>query len=140
MPQFPWIQNASIGVKRIDEEHSLLLKLLGNVSAAMRAEDRLKAAKEASLFKEAISAHFAHEEGLMRQTAYPQTEDHIRQHDAVHQDAVRLVVAVEGSAATEVILAATNEIAAAFHNCLLQTDIHLVRYLEQMQVQSDLTD
>lgn len=132
MPQFPWVKHSSLWVGRLDEEHTQLLKLVGNVVSAIRADDHEAAARNASLFVEAINAHFSHEEWLMQEFAYSKATEHIARHRAAHAEALKLAQAVTDSREGTVISLA-KQILANFRNVLFPDDVGLITHIERLK-------
>lgn len=133
MPQFPWIRHSSIWIGCLDEEHALIIKLIGNVVSATLVGDHDKAARNVSLFVEAASAHFAYEEALMQAFAYPKAEGHAAKHRFVYVDVLKLERAVMQRSGEATVVPLANEISANFHNLLFPDDIGLISHIERVK-------
>jgi hemerythrin len=91
----PWIEDYRTGIDGIDAEHR---KLLGSANALIEKllanrRDNIGAAM-ASL-GDALDAHFANEEGLMDDAAYPLMLEHAREHRRLRLSFQQLALRVE---------------------------------------------
>jgi len=82
MPLLNWKPEFSVGVESVDFEHEQMINLINEIY------DEMKARKDADSIEQfmgdvhfAISAHFALEEKLMREAAYPEYEAHKEEHE-----------------------------------------------------------
>lgn len=88
LPLIAWTSRMSVDVKLLDNDHKKLLILLSELHHAVihsHARQILDSVMD-SLMKH-IRAHFAHEELLFTETAYPGAEIHEREHDHLIQHA-----------------------------------------------------
>jgi hemerythrin len=77
-----WQASFEVGVKMIDDQHQLLVKMINDLHAAMqKAEDRRVLEKMISRLGVYAAMHFAREERYFDQYAYPDRETHIKVHD-----------------------------------------------------------
>jgi hemerythrin-like metal-binding protein len=88
---FPWREEYSVGIPKLDEQHKTLVRLINDLRAAMlgRQGDSVLG----TLFEELIEytrKHMALEERLMRECAYPG----LRTHRADHKRLARNVYAL----------------------------------------------
>lgn len=78
---FPWTAKLSIGIKEIDEQHKILVKLVNQLHAAMKAR---VGTKEASVVLDKLADytvfHFKHEEDLFQKHGYPAQVEHKKFH------------------------------------------------------------
>jgi len=78
MPQFNWEPRYSVKVKRFDDDHQELFRILNTLHDAMMArrgqEVLQKVLDELLRYTE---GHFAREEEVMRQNAYPKLQTQI---------------------------------------------------------------
>lgn len=81
---FQWSDEFSVGVNDIDEQHVELVRLLNQLHAAVR-ERRGSAAVSGTLDElvEYTRTHFSAEEGMMRESNYPDYAEHRVHHEAL---------------------------------------------------------
>jgi hemerythrin len=91
MSGFEWDDRLSVGVKSIDDQHKELVKMVNQLAEAMAAGKGQDAMGQVfnGLVKYTVS-HFAHEEKLMSDHAYPQAVDHKKQHSDLKAQAIGL--------------------------------------------------
>ncbi len=73
-----WRDSYAMGHPVIDSEHKELFTL---AQAFLDAQDQKQLQTVAMQLYKHTRAHFAHEEQLMRDTQYPEYQDHARRHD-----------------------------------------------------------
>jgi hemerythrin len=81
MPQFRWDSTYSVKVKRFDDEHQELFRILNQLYDGMMARRGQEVLE--SVLKDLLQyteKHFADEEVVMRNAAYPQLQAQIEQH------------------------------------------------------------
>ena len=81
MPQFNWDQSYSVKVKRFDDDHQQLFRILNQLHDGMKAgrgKDVLQGVLEQLL--QYTERHFAGEEQVMKSAGYPQLQAQIEQH------------------------------------------------------------
>jgi hemerythrin len=107
MPNFKWNAAYAVYLSDIDSQHKDLFKLSGELYRALVAG--AEPAKVESLMSdvlEHITVHFAHEEALMEETAYPSRGRHVRQHQTAMKRAAGLVKSIrkgDTAASTEAL-------------------------------------
>lgn len=82
MTLLDWSDRLSVGVTSVDNQHRELVRLLNELSDAMmegKGQERLE--KVLSGLVSYTASHFAHEEQLMEEYAYPDATAHKKQHD-----------------------------------------------------------
>ncbi len=86
---FEWSEDYSVRIASIDEQHKQLVQMLNDLYAGMMNNSSREAAS-ATLkgLTEYTVTHFAYEEKLFRQHGYPQSEEHVREHQALVQAVV----------------------------------------------------
>jgi len=76
-----WNKTLSIGIKSVDDQHKVLVKLLNNLNDALdqgRADIALKQIfDELAIYTE---KHFSYEEALFKKYGYPNQKAHIQEH------------------------------------------------------------
>jgi hemerythrin len=84
MPLLTWKSEFAVGVESVDFEHEQMIKLINEIY------DEMKTRKDADSIEQfmgdvhfSISAHFALEEKLMREAAYPEYEAHKEEHEGL---------------------------------------------------------
>jgi hemerythrin len=76
-----WIDQYSVGVKKIDEQHKTLVGMLNKLYDAMMNHCAIEITEP--LVKQLVQytqTHFADEEALMATTGFPQLNEHREQH------------------------------------------------------------
>jgi hemerythrin len=76
-----WQECPATGFDPIDAEHEELVDALRAVVSAVEADDAERTREASHEFLRRMGAHFAHEERLMRETAYPRFAQHKEAHD-----------------------------------------------------------
>ena len=83
MRQRAWSEDFRLGIRKIDEEHAVLLNILNSL------EDAVAQGKENAIVRKAIDelmlyaySHFATEEQMLREYGYPDYERHKEIHEA----------------------------------------------------------
>jgi len=77
-----WQSSFDVGVKMIDEQHQLLVKMINDLHAAMqKGEDRGVLQTMINRLGVYAAMHFAREEHYFDLFAYPNREAHIKAHD-----------------------------------------------------------
>ncbi len=82
MPLLTWKPEFAVGVESVDFEHEQMINLINEIY------DEMKTRRDADSIEQfigdvhySISAHFALEEKLMREAAYPEYEAHKEDHE-----------------------------------------------------------
>jgi hemerythrin len=81
MPQFNWDARYSVNIKRFDEDHQELFRILNTLHDAMMT-GRGQAVMQNVLGEllQYTQGHFSREEAAMRKAGYPKLQAHIEQH------------------------------------------------------------
>jgi hemerythrin len=81
MPFIVWNDRLSVGVTAMDREHKELIAILNSLYDAIRAGAAHDSMSETlERLDEYTHFHFAHEEALFAQSAYPDAEKHCLEH------------------------------------------------------------
>lgn len=81
MPAVEWKDEFSVGVKKIDNEHKLLLTMINKAYDFIEDGEDKKAVEELTEdMRRYAFTHFATEAVLMKQSKYPGMGDHLLQH------------------------------------------------------------
>jgi hemerythrin len=92
MRNFKWNGLYAVYVPEIDTEHKELFKLGAELHRALAGgADQAKVESLLHDVLEHISVHFAHEEGMMEETAYPSRGWHLKQHGTAGKRAAAVV-------------------------------------------------
>jgi len=86
-----WSPEFSVGIDSIDDQHQELVRLLNSLSDAMmegKGNEELGGVLDALIAYTA--SHFAHEEQQMKLFNYPETSVHIKQHEALKEQALEI--------------------------------------------------
>jgi len=83
MPYFAWNDSLLVGIKDIDEQHRRLVELINGLNDAVtRSGQHCPAPELVARLKAYADEHFHIEEGYMQAFAYPDFEQHLREHDS----------------------------------------------------------
>jgi hemerythrin len=105
MPFMTWADEMSVGVKVLDDDHKTMIRLLSDlhdVVVGSRARSALDKAIEGML--RSTKAHFAREEILFKQTAYPGAAEHKAEHEQLARRAMNLQARLESGQSKELSL------------------------------------
>src|ERR1700759_480230 len=81
MPQFNWDPRYSVGIRRFDDDHQELFRILNTLhDAMMTGRSRQVLQQVLSELLKYTEDHFSREEETLRQAAYPRLQAHIEQH------------------------------------------------------------
>ena len=80
MPLMNWDETMSVGVKKLDDQHKILIGLINDAYEAIQKHDEHHMTKLIEQMRAYANEHFATEEGLMRKHGYPGIENHIFKH------------------------------------------------------------
>ncbi|MBF0351471.1 MAG: hemerythrin family protein [SAR324 cluster bacterium] len=98
MSLLTWSEAFSVKINSIDEQHKKLINMINGLHDAMQLGDSKKVIEK---ILEGLAVytvkHFGYEEELFRKYGYPQSEQHIREHQAL----VNQVVALQKRLSTE---------------------------------------
>ncbi len=86
MESTDWKHLLRIGVAEIDNEHLLIMQMIGRLRKALEGSDRESLPEEITLsnLKRLVAyvrEHFAAEEAIMKNARYPEFERHKREHE-----------------------------------------------------------
>src|SRR5208283_4127594 len=91
MALMEWSDNLSVKVTQIDEQHKKLVGMLNDLHDAMKQGKGGEATgKILDGLIQYVATHFANEEKLMKDTAYPEYLKHKKEHDALTKQALDL--------------------------------------------------
>ena len=89
MEQITWTEDFSVGVKRLDEQHKQLIKMLNRLISEPYSSTKSEMVSDLlSDMTNYAQTHFKAEEELMRQHNYPHLEEHVDQHRAFKKKTV----------------------------------------------------
>lgn len=81
MLNYKWNKNLEFGIKEIDEQHQHMMELVNDFSKM--DTDSFSRDDVLDVFNDIISyahVHFLAEEKIFKESAYPETEEHIKEH------------------------------------------------------------
>ena len=98
---FEWQSDYSVGIKSIDAQHQNLFAIGRELHTAMLGgQGKTALARTLSRLADYTEVHFAHEERLMRQCAYPGLTAHKAEHDALTKQVKQLQADYQAGKAT----------------------------------------
>jgi len=84
-----WSSIYETGNPDVDAEHKEIFSLVGKLGGASSADRKEKLEGAIDFLTNYVTRHFAHEERLMDESAYPKSAEHKGQHKAFAQEAVK---------------------------------------------------
>jgi hemerythrin len=125
-----WNESLRIGVAVVDAQHRELFSRVAAFESALERGDRRRIDETFAFLREYALVHFACEEELMRDAAYPSLEDHRAAHLQFGERLAALVRDREAGAASAFLeLRARNWIVVWLLDHVAGTDQALGRYL-----------
>lgn len=91
MEKLVWGDKYKLGFKPIDDQHQVLVRMIGELSDVIRANQSKLILEQ--LFSDLVNytvVHFAMEERLMQTYVYPASVGHIKEHENLKKTAVDL--------------------------------------------------
>ncbi len=76
-----WNERLAIGVPEIDAQHQELFERIERFEESLHRRGPLDLTSTFDFLRDYAAVHFATEERLMRETAYPDVEEHVAQHN-----------------------------------------------------------
>lgn len=95
MTIIPWSDDLKTGIKSIDEEHQILIGLASDLYEAItngHGQDAIQKTMQGLVLY--ISTHFEHEEEFMFTTNYPYYKEHIKEHEDLRTQVMRLELGI----------------------------------------------
>lgn len=90
--EIAWSERLSVGVAPMDEEHRRFIARVNEVNKAIvESEDKETVARRMHLMLAEAEQHFSHEEKLLAQWGYPQTDAHIAAHAEIRAQFERVM-------------------------------------------------
>jgi hemerythrin len=130
-----WTPELSVGRADLDAQHVEIFRRGARLITALRAGDRGEVGPTIAYLSAYASTHFAEEEKLMREAAYPGLADHARQHSGFVAELGRLAAGFDRKGATALLaMEIHNWLAGWLRSHLGETDRALVEYLRQRGV------
>ncbi len=82
MKEIAWTRDLSVGIELIDEQHKMLIKHLSDLNDALQSgKGPVKIASTLNFLIDYTNFHFSAEEKHMAANAYPELENHKKQHE-----------------------------------------------------------
>jgi len=75
-----WDETMSVGFKKLDDQHKILIDLINDAYAAIQKHDEHKMTELINQMREYANMHFAFEEKLISQYGFPGIENHKFKH------------------------------------------------------------
>ena len=125
-----WTSTLSIGVAELDAQHEELFRRFDRLLDAMLARDRSEASHLIAFLQHYVRDHFAAEERLMREVAYPDAMLHAAEHAAFSSeiDTLARLLADEGASA-RLVLRLEREVTSWLQGHVSSTDHALARFV-----------
>ncbi|HSD21328.1 MAG TPA: bacteriohemerythrin [Anaeromyxobacter sp.] len=125
-----WTSTLSIGVAELDAQHEELFRRVDRLLDAMLARDRSEASCLIAFLQHHVTDHFAAEERLMREVAYPDAALHAAEHLAFATQiaALAALFALEGATA-RLVLRLEREVTSWLQDHVYSTDHALARFI-----------
>jgi hemerythrin len=129
-----WTSALSMGVRELDAQHRELFARIDRLLDAMLRNDRTEAARLLAFLREYVVVHFAAEERLMEETAYPDVQRHVAEHRRFGAQMRELDAEFreEGPTAS-LVLRLEHEAVAWLHDHVYFTDVAVGRWVMAQQ-------
>jgi hemerythrin len=129
-----WTSALSIGVAELDAQHEELFRRVDRLLDAMLARDRSEASCLLAFLQQHVTDHFAAEERLMREVAYPDAALHAAEHTkfAAEIAALAAIFALEGATA-RLVLRLERDVTRWLQDHVYSTDHALARFVVALQ-------
>jgi len=129
-----WTSALSLGVTELDAQHEELFRRVDRLLDAMLARDRSEASCLLAFLQRHVKDHFAAEEQLMREVAYPGAALHAAEHVAFAAEiaALAAMFALEGASA-RLVLRLEREVTRWLQDHVYSTDHALARFVLTLQ-------
>ena len=104
MTLIKWKEEFSVGIEEVDHEHRELIELINSLHDVMQVgADQVQVVELLGEIFAQISAHFALEEKMMRETHYPRLDEHKEDHETLLDDLRDIMDAVEVDGTFDVV-------------------------------------
>jgi hemerythrin len=125
-----WTSTLSVGVHELDAQHRELFARVDRLLDAMLRNDRSEASRLLAFLREYVVVHFAAEERLMEEAAYPDLQRHVAEHRRFAAQMRELDAAFreEGPTAA-LVLRLEREAVAWLYDHVYFTDVAMGRWL-----------
>lgn len=126
-----WRDEFLVGYADIDDQHRELLANINRLAAAIASGDTSGIDGILAFLGDYVHFHFENEEGIMRDLAYPLMADHVREHQELIRQFVRLQGAIKGGLHDPLYLGFQIQLFLFdwFANHTTKTDRHLGRFI-----------
>lgn len=125
-----WTSALSIGIAELDAQHEELFRRVDRLLDAMLAHDRSEASCLLAFLQRHVTDHFAAEERIMREVAYPDAALHAAEHVAFAAEiaALAAMFALEGASA-RLVLRLERGVTRWLQDHVYSTDHALARFV-----------
>jgi hemerythrin len=129
-----WTSALSVGVREIDSQHRELFARIDRLLDAMLRNDRSEAARLLAFLREYVVVHFAAEERLMEETAYPDLQHHVAEHRRFGAQMRELDAEFrEAGPTASLVLRLEHEAVGWLHDHVYFTDVAMGRWVMARQ-------
>jgi hemerythrin len=131
-----WTSALSIGVAELDAQHQELFRRVDRLLDAMLARNRGEATGLLAFLQRHVIVHFAAEEQLMREVAYPDAALHSAEHRAfaAEIEALAGLFALDGPTA-RLVLRLEREVTSWLRDHVYSTDRSLARFIVALRAE-----
>lgn len=125
-----WTTALAIGVAELDAQHEELFRRLDRMLDAMLVHDRSEAVRLLAFLRSYVRDHFATEERLMREAAYPETRSHEAEHERFRGTIADLTRTLDtDGASAHLVLRLERELTTWVRDHIYSTDLALGHWL-----------
>lgn len=129
-----WTSTLSVGVEEIDEQHRELFRRVDRLLDAVLHQDRTEVGKLLAFLDAFAVEHFAAEERLMAEAAYPDAERHVLEHREFKRRLEALDADFAGHGATAALVFTLEQLLVGWlRDHVYFTDVALGRYVQARQ-------
>ena len=135
MPLITWSDDLRTGVESIDEEHEALIGLMNEFYHALIINERTPFIREKlRMLTFHATAHFSHEEDMIYTSNYPKAHEHLKEHNDLRTQMMRLEAACEKGADDKLANEAFVFLKSWIMGHLIHEDSQLAEYLKEKGV------
>lgn len=109
MPLMAWVDEMSVGVKVLDDDHKRLIELLNRLHEGIVSGQSRRVLEDViEQMLDYTKYHFSREESLFNKAGFPGAAEHKHEHDLLIRRAINLQSRFENGQSTELSLEAMN--------------------------------
>lgn len=127
--RMPWLSSMDVGVERIDRDHRLLYALMTDLIDQVELHDVARATATVAQFIAVMDGHFAAEDRVMRDHAYPLADAHMACHARAQVLVGTIAEAVRAPGTIARAVPLLQDLGSTYFRDLLQQDTLLATWM-----------